>query len=108
MTDPTGLDAAIRQGTHNAERIAGLDAALSSLSAKLGELGTAVDGIKGTIADQAEVLRSVDGLKETVDELLQRFSALFPGDERPRGQVLLTHSHATVLAAERRRTRTGH
>jgi len=81
-----GLDAAIRQGTHNAERIAGLDAALSSLSAKLGELGTAVNGIQGTIADQAEVLRSVDGLKETVDELLQRYSALFPDEKDAEGK----------------------
>ena len=86
MTDPAGLDAAIRQGTHNAERIAGLDAALSSLSAKLGELGTAVNGIQGTIADQAEVLRSVDGLKETVDELLQRYSALFPDGKDAEGK----------------------
>ena len=78
MTDPAGLEAAIRQGTQNAERIAGLNAALDGLSRKLTELGTAVDGIQGTIADQAEVLRSVDGLKETVDELLQRVSALFP------------------------------
>jgi hypothetical protein len=78
MTGPAGLDAAIRQGTQNAERIAGLNAALNGLSAKLGELGTAVEAIQGTIADQAEVLRSVDGLKETVDELLQQVSALFP------------------------------
>jgi len=80
MTDPARLDAAIQQGTRNAERIARLDAALSSLSAKLADLGTAVEAIQGTIAGQAEVLRSVDGLKETVDELLQRYSALFPGD----------------------------
>ena len=85
MTDPSGLDAAIRQGTHNTERIAGLDAALGGLSAKLGELATVVEGIKGTVADQAEVLRSVDGLKETVDELLQHYSALFPGDQDAAG-----------------------
>jgi len=78
MTEPAGLDAAIRQGIQNAERIAGLNAALDGLSRRLTELGTAVDGIQGTIADQAEVLRSVDGLKETADELLQRASALFP------------------------------
>jgi hypothetical protein len=78
MTEPTGLDAALQQGTRNAERIAGLDAALASLSAKLGELGTAVEAVQGTIAGQAEVLGSVDGLQETVDELLHRIGALFP------------------------------
>jgi hypothetical protein len=78
MTEPTGLDAALQQGTQNAERIAGLDAALASLSAKLGELGTTVEAVQGTITDQAEVLGSVDGLKDTVDELLHRFNALFP------------------------------
>jgi hypothetical protein len=88
MTEPRGLDAALRQGTHNAERIAELDAAMTGLAAKLGELRTVVDAIKGTIADQAEVLGSVDGLKETVDELLHRFNALFPedGEEDSRGR----------------------
>jgi hypothetical protein len=80
VTGPAGLDAALRQGTQNAERIAGLDVSLTGLSAKLGELCTVVDGIKGTVADQAEVLRSVDGLKETVHELLRRFNSLFPED----------------------------
>jgi hypothetical protein len=85
MTDPTGLDAAIRQATQNAERIAALDTALDGLTAKLGELRTAVDAIKGTLADQAEVLRSVDGLKETVDELLHRFTTLFPEEDADAG-----------------------
>jgi hypothetical protein len=80
MTGPAGLDAALRQGTQNAERIAGLDVSLTGLSAKLGELCTVVAGIKGTVADQAEVLRSADGLKETVHELLRRFNSLFPDD----------------------------
>jgi hypothetical protein len=78
MTEPTGLDAALQQGTRNAERIAGLDAALASLSAKLGELGAAVEAVQDTITGQAEVLGSVDGLKDTVDELLHRFNALLP------------------------------
>jgi hypothetical protein len=78
MSEPAGLDAALQQGARNAERIAGLDAALASLSAKVGELGTAVAAVQGTITDQAEVLRSVDGLKDTVDELARRFNALFP------------------------------
>jgi hypothetical protein len=78
MTDPAGLDAALQQGTRNAERIAALDAALASLSAKLSELSAAVEAVQGTITNQAEVLRSVDGLKETVDELLHRIGTLFP------------------------------
>ena len=78
MTESAGPDAAFQQGTRNAERIAELDAALGGLSAKLSELGTEVEAVQGTIADQAEVLRSVDGLKETVDELLRRFNTLFP------------------------------
>jgi hypothetical protein len=49
-----------------------------------------VEGIQGTIADQAEVLRSVDGLKETVDELLQRYSALFPDDDTDAGSKFYT------------------
>jgi hypothetical protein len=79
MSQPAGRDAALQQGTQNAERIAGLEVALASLAAKLGELGTAVDEVQSTITDQAEALRSVDGLKDTVDELLRRFNALFPG-----------------------------
>jgi hypothetical protein len=78
MTEPAGLAAALRQGTQNAERIAGLDAALASLSAKISDLATAVAAVQGTITDQAEVLQSVDGLKDTVDELAHRFSSLFP------------------------------
>ena len=78
MSQPAGLDAALRQGTQNAERIAGLAAALDGLTARLGELDTAVEAVQGTITDQAEVLRSVDGLKDTVDELVHRFNALFP------------------------------
>jgi hypothetical protein len=81
MTEPAGLDAALAQGTRNAERIAGLDATVASLAAKLAELGTAVQAAQGTITGQAEVLASVDGLKETVDELAGRFSALFPGGD---------------------------
>jgi hypothetical protein len=78
MSEPAGLDAAIRQGTQNTERIAGLAAALDGLTRRLGELSTTVEAVQGTIIDQAEVLRSVDGLKDTVDELAHRFNALFP------------------------------
>ena len=78
MSQPSGRDAALRQDIRSAERIAALEADLASLTAKLGELGTAVEAAQGTITGQAEVLASVDGLKDTVDELLCRFNALFP------------------------------
>jgi len=78
MSQPAGPDAALQQGRRNVERITALEAALASLAAKLGELGTAVEAAQGTIEDQAEVLRSVDGLTDTVDELARRIGALFP------------------------------
>jgi hypothetical protein len=84
-TEPAGLDAALQQGTRNAERIAGLDAALNRLAAKLAELGTAVDAVQGTLAGQAEVLATVDGLKDTVDELLHRIGTLFPDGDTASG-----------------------
>jgi hypothetical protein len=78
MSQPPGLDGAIRQGTQNPERIAALEAALASLAVKLDELGTAVTEVQGRVTGQAEILRSVDGLKDTVDELANRISALVP------------------------------
>jgi hypothetical protein len=81
MSEPAGLDAAIQQGTRNAERIAGLGAALDGVKTRLGELATAVEAVQGTITDQAEVLRSVDGLKETVDELAHRVSTVLPAGD---------------------------
>ena len=78
MSQPAGPDDALQQSARNAERIAALEAARASLAAKLGELGTAVHEVQGTITGHAEVLRSVDGLKDTVDELARRISALFP------------------------------
>jgi hypothetical protein len=78
MSQPASPDAALQQGSRNVERITALEHALASLAAQLGELGTAVEAAQGTIADQAEVLRSVDGLKDTVDELARRIGALSP------------------------------
>ena len=72
MTGPASLDDA-------AERIAALEASL-------GELTRRLDGIQGTITDQAEVLRTVDDLKETVGELLHRFTTLFPDDDDGGGE----------------------
>ena len=78
MSEPAGPDAAPRQGTRNAERIAGLDAAVAGLARKLAELGAAVDAVQGTVTGQGEVLASVEALKDTVHELAHRFNTLFP------------------------------
>ena len=77
MSQPPGQNAALRQDIRNAERIAALAAALDGLAGRLGELSTTVEAVQGTITDHAEVLSSVDGLKDTVDELLGRVNALF-------------------------------
>ncbi len=63
------------------QRIEQLDSALTDLARRLADLQVAVSGVQGTIEDQRDVLRSVDGLRETVDLLVQRFNALFPPDD---------------------------
>lgn len=80
MTEPAGLQAALQQGTRNAERITALETALAGAQAKLSELRATVQAVQGTVTDQGEVLRTVDGLKDTVDELLLRVTSLFPDD----------------------------
>jgi hypothetical protein len=58
-----------------------LDSALTDISGKVAHLQVTVTGIEGTVADQRDVLQSVQGLKDTVDQLAKRFNALFPEDE---------------------------
>ena len=60
------------------ERLAEMDRALDDLARLLADLQVKVAGVEGTIEGQADVLRSVDGLKDTVDALIQRFNAIFP------------------------------
>src|SRR5260370_344661 len=59
MSQLAGLDAALRQGTQNAERIAGLAAALDGLTREPGELGPPDQAVQGSIPDQAELLRGL-------------------------------------------------
>jgi len=73
MTEP--------QEARNAADIAVLGDQLARVRARIDELALAVSGVQGTIEDQRDVLRSVDGLRETVDLLVQRFNALFPPDD---------------------------
>lgn len=73
MTEP--------QEARNAAGIAVLGDQLAHVRARIDELALAVSGVQGTIEDQRDVLRSVDGLRETLDLLVQRFNALFPPDD---------------------------
>jgi hypothetical protein len=85
MTEPTGLDAAILQGSRNAADINVLAERVTEVRTKLSDLGTALEGVHGRISDQAVILQSVDGLAETVDQLIQRFNAIFPPDDPATG-----------------------
>jgi hypothetical protein len=58
--------------------IAQLDRALDDIARLVADLQVKVAGVEGTIESQRDVLRSVDGLKETVDALIARFNAIFP------------------------------
>jgi hypothetical protein len=69
------------QELRNAADIAVLGDQLASVRARIDELALAVEGVRGTIDDQRDVLRSVGNLRETVDLLVQRFNALFPPDD---------------------------
>src|SRR5215470_16415215 len=69
------------QEVRNAADIAVLEDQLIGVRARIDELALKVEGIAGTIDGQRDVLRSVENLKETVDQLVQRWNALFPPDD---------------------------
>jgi hypothetical protein len=69
------------QEVRNAADIAVLSDQLTGIRARIDELALQVDGIAGTIEGQRDVLRSVENLKETVDQLVRRWNALFPPED---------------------------
>lgn len=75
MSEPLSQDA------RNAADIAILADRLEGVRGRLAGLGTVLEGVRGTISDQAVILQSVDGLADTVDELINRFNAIFPPDD---------------------------
>src|SRR5258708_27618402 len=85
MTGPPGVDAGILQGARNAADINVLAERLEEVKTRLGQLGTVLEGVQGRVSDQAVILQSVDGLAETVDELIKRFHAIFPPDNPSTG-----------------------
>jgi len=66
------------QEARNAADIAVLGDQLIGVRARIDEVALKVEGIAGTIEGQRDVLRSVENLKETVDQLVRRWNALFP------------------------------
>jgi len=69
------------QEARNAADIAVLSDQLDSVRARIRELTLTVEGIAGTVEGQRDVLRSVENLKETVDQLVRRWNALFPPED---------------------------
>jgi hypothetical protein len=69
------------QETRNAADIAVLADRLSDLRTIVDRLGLAVEVAQGTITNQGAVLGSLEGLATLVDELTQRFNAIFPPED---------------------------
>jgi hypothetical protein len=81
------LGAALIQISSHAERISGLDVReaghyqeiadrLRDLGAEVGSLTTQIDGVGGTLAQQAAILTSLDGLDRQVAALAERIAEL--------------------------------
>ena len=94
--DSEGLAAVLLQISQHAERLAVLDNREGehhqAVSDALEKLRTAVNRLRGTVADQAEILASLDGIDETLASLAARVASLLPpeGSEGSRYQPIPT------------------
>jgi hypothetical protein len=83
-TSDDGLTAALYQLSEHAERIGGLDTReaqhFKEIGGRLSDLGTRVQGLSGTQADQAEILAGLEGLDEAVAGLTARLDEILPED----------------------------
>jgi len=79
-----GLAAALYQLSEHAERIGGLDTReaqhFRDIVGRLADLGTRVQSLAGTQADQAEILAGLQGLDEAVATLTARLAEVLPED----------------------------
>jgi hypothetical protein len=77
-----GIAAALLKMTEHGERIGVLDQReaehFRAVTSALHELRTKVTGVEGTIADQAEILGSLNGLDEAVAKLAEQITPLLP------------------------------
>jgi hypothetical protein len=76
------IGAALLKMTEHGERIGVLDEReaehFRAVTGALHELRTKVNGVEGTIADQAEILGSLNGLDEAVAKLAEQITPLLP------------------------------
>ncbi len=76
------IGAALLKMTEYGERIGVLDEReaehFRAVTGALHELRTTVNGVEGTIADQAEILGSLNGLDEAVARLAEQITPLLP------------------------------
>lgn len=80
--DSEGLAAVLLQISQHAERLAALEGREGehhqAVSDALAKLHTAVERLQGTVAGQAEILASLDGIDETLATLAAQVASLLP------------------------------
>jgi hypothetical protein len=91
MTESDGLTAALVQLSDHTGRIGSLDEREAGHYQQIGErlvdLGTRVSGLHGTVTDQGEILRSLDGLDVTVSEISDKLAEILPEEGDPKFYV---------------------
>ena len=85
MAEPEGLMAALLQLSGLTEKLSGLDhreaAHVQEISERIAALTTLANGMKGTLADQAEILAALAGMDQQVAELAERLEDIAPADD---------------------------
>jgi hypothetical protein len=85
MAEPEGLAAALLQLSAHAEKLSALDHREAGHAAEIGDriatLTALANGMKGTLAGQAEILAGLTGLDEQVAGLAARLEEIAPGDD---------------------------
>lgn len=85
MAEPEGLAAALLQLAAHAEKLSALDHREAGHAAEIGDriaaLTTLANGMKATLADQAEILAGLTGLDVQVAGLAARLDEIAPGDD---------------------------
>jgi hypothetical protein len=112
-TSGEGIAYALEQIVRHAEQIGSLDtreaAHFTEAGRRLSALATDIRGMKGTLTDQAEILRSLDGAADILAQLSLDVASLLPpepppGGHRPAPTVRWWANPKTADATAERRT----